>query len=92
MADLSNLRNRRGITKASITQLSTKLRQLESLVHDPSTFKLTQQLVPNLNSLDARFKIQHFSIIDEGDETTLAKEQEVLDAHDEELSSCTAID
>ena len=44
----------------------------------------------NINSLDVRFKEQHFSIIDlidEGNETTLAKEQEVLDAHDEELSS-----
>ena len=77
VASLSNLR---GITKASITRLSTKLRQLEFLVHDPSTFELAQQLVPNLNSLDARFKEQHFStidLIDEGDETTLAKEQEV---------------
>ena len=68
--------------KTSITQLSTKLRPLESLIHEPSTFELAQQLVPNSNSLNVRFKEQHFSLIDEGNETTLAKE-----AHDEELSS-----
>ena len=53
------------------------------------TLELAQQLVPSLNSLDARFKEQHFLVIDliEGDETTLTKEQEVLDAHDEEFSS-----
>lgn len=46
--------------------------------------------MPNLTSLDARFKEQHLSIIDlieEKDETTLAKEQDVLDVHDEAFSS-----
>ena len=90
MSDPSNLRKRRGAAKASITKLASRLKQLESKVHEPSTLELAQQLVPNLNSLDARFKEQHFLIIDlleEGDETSLAKEQEVLDNHDEELST-----
>ena len=50
---------------------------------------LAQQLTPNLKSLDAQFKDQHFLIIDaieESDVDSLAKEQEVLDNHDEEIS------
>ena len=46
-------------------------------------------MVPNLNSLDAKFRKDHFSIIDdinEKDVESLAKEQESLGAHDEELS------
>ena len=65
------------------------MKQLESKVHEPATFELAQQLVPNLNSLDAKYKEHHFSIIDnidETDEASLAKEQEVLDIHDEEFS------
>ena len=90
MSDPSNLRKRRGAAKASITKLASQLKQLESKVHEPLTLKLAQQLVPNFNSLDARFKEQHFLIIDlleEGNETSLEKEQEVLDNHDEELST-----
>ena len=97
MADTSNLRKRRGAIKASITKLTSQIKQLESKVHEPTTFELAQQLVPNLNSLDARFKEHHFSIIDNIDEKdieSLAKEQEVLDAHDEEAlrsaASCAA--
>ena len=89
MADISNLRKRRGAIKASITKLTTRMKQLESKVHEPATFELAQQLVPNLNSLDAKYKEHHFSIvdnIDETDEAYLAKEQEVLDNHDEEFS------
>ena len=90
MTDISNLRKRRGTTKASITRLSTKLKRLESEVHEPSTLELAQQIISDLNSHGARFKEQHFAIVDlvdEKDEATLAKEQDVLDGHDEYLSS-----
>ena len=53
------------------------------------TLDLAQQLTPNLKSLDAQFKDQHFLIIDtidESDVDSLAREQEVLDNHDEEIS------
>ena len=46
-------------------------------------------MTPNLKSLDVQFKNQHFLIIDaidESDVDSLAKEQEVLDNHDEEIS------
>ena len=70
-------------------KLSTRLKALETKVHEPTTLDLAQQLAPTLKSLDAQFKDQHFSIIDtidESDSDSLAKEQEVLDNHDEESS------
>ena len=89
MADLSNLRKRRSTTKGSITKLSNRVRTLESKAHEASTLDLANQLTPNLKSLDEQFKTQHFSIvdaIDESDADSLAKEQEVLDKHDDEIA------
>ena len=89
MPETSNLQKTRGITRVSITKLFTRLKTLESKVHEPMTLDLAQQLMPNLKSLDAQFKDQHFLIIDtidESDVDSLAKEQEVLDTHDEEIS------
>ena len=92
MADISNLRKRRSTTKGSITKLSNRIKMLESKVHEPSTLDLANQLMPNLKTLDEQFKMQHFLIvdaIDESDEGSLTKEQEVLDRHDDEMSDIT---
>lgn len=81
MADLSNLRKRRGAAKASIAKLTSLIKQLESKFHEHSILEIAKRLVPNLNLLDARFKEHHFSIIDlvhEKDDATLAREQDVL--------------
>ena len=89
MSEISSIRKRRGVTKASITRLNTRLKSLQSEVHEPATLDLAQQLATNLKALDVQFKEQHFSIIDQIDESdsdSLGKEQEILDAHDEELS------
>ena len=89
MPETSNLRKRRGVTRASTTKLFTRLKTLESKVHEPTTLDLAQQLTPNLKSLDAQFEDQHFLIIDtidESDVDSLGREQEVLDNHDEEIS------
>ena len=90
MADLSRLRKRRGTSKGSITKLSSRIKTLESKVHEPSTIDLANQLTSNLKTLDEQFKVQHFLVIDEideGNEGSLAKEQEILDNHDEEIST-----
>ena len=45
-----------------------------------------------LESLDSEFHKYHYNVIDlvdEGDDTTLAAEQDVLDKHDEEIESLT---
>ena len=89
MADLSNLKKRRSTTKGSITRLSNRIRMLESKVHEPATLDLANQLMPNLKSLNEQFKTQHFLIvdaIDASDSDSLAREQEVLDKHDDDVS------
>ena len=43
-----------------------------------------------MESLDSDFKVHHFAVIDviDGtDETTLGKEQDILDEHDDEISA-----
>ena len=62
---------------------------LESKTHEPSTLDLANQLMPNLKALDEQFKTQHFSIvdaIDKSDADSLAKEQDTLDKHDDEVA------
>ena len=89
MAELSNLRKRRGTTKGSITKLLNQVKALEPKTHEALALDLANQLLPNLKSLDEQFKTQHFSIvdaIDEGDTESLAKEQEVIDKHDDEIA------
>ena len=54
-----------------------------------STLDLANQVVPNLKALDEQFKAQHFLIVDainETDETSLTREQDILDQHDDDIS------
>ena len=85
-ANLATLRRRRGIPKASITRLTTKLNELEAQSHEPSTVNLARRMPQRLDSLDAEFKKHHYALIDaieEADEETLSKEQDELDQHDD---------
>ena len=84
---LATLRRRRGVVRASITRLATRLSKLEPKAREPTTSSLTQK---TLETLDSDFKTHHLAVIDamtEGDEDGLAKEQEILDAHDDEVAS-----
>ena len=81
------LRRRRGVTKASITKLSTRLSELETKVDDPMTLGHAQKLLTKLESLDSEFKQQHLTVIDSIPEDAqlddnLVKEQDELDEHD----------
>ena len=81
------LRRRRGVTKASITKLSTRLSEFEAKIDDPMTLGHAQKLLKKLESLDSEFKQQHLMVIDsipEDDQLddNLAKEQNELDEHD----------
>ena len=83
---LATLR-RRGVVRASVTHLATRLSELESKVGTPS---LAHRMSVKLHTLDSDFKAHHLAVIDaitEGDEDGLAKEQEILDAHDDEVAS-----
>ena len=87
---LSTQRKRRGVVKASITRLSSRLKEFESKVEEPTTQDHAQRLATKLETLDAEFKTHHFSLIDlidDDDDETLEKGQETLDQHDDDVTT-----
>ena len=81
---LSTHRRRRGVAKASITRLSTRLKDLEADVSQPATIDHAQRMQQKLDTLDADFRAHHHNIVDLTDsEDSLAREQDVLDEHDD---------
>ena len=85
---ISNRRKRRGVVRASITRLGTRLKEHEDKVEEPTTHDLAKRLAAKLETLDAKFKAHHFSLIDLiNDERTLGKEQETLDQHDDDVTA-----
>ena len=81
---LSAHRRRRGIAKASITRLMTRLKDLEASVSQPATIDHAQRMQQKLDTLDAEFRDHHHNIIDLTDsEDSLLREQDVLDEHDD---------
>jgi len=96
MADLPTLRRRRGTVKASITKLTTKVvsepdprtkvAELEARDSDPSVIGHAQQLLKQLETLDANFKTHQLAIIDIQEEGQLGAEQETLDKHDDDVT------
>ena len=88
MADASTIKKRRGIVRASITRLVTKLRDLKDITDQPTTSDLVQSMTQKLNTLDIEFRKYHFELIDLiNDEATLASEQETLDNHDDNVAA-----
>ena len=77
----ANLRKRRGVVKALLTQLDTRLKYLEeaadrSSTRDPARSKLKEY--------DAELKAAHLSLIDLiNDDDTLEREQANLDVHED---------
>ena len=91
MSELTPLRRRRGSVRRSITHLNTKLKDFESKT-DCTSFELVKGLAPKLKSLNEDYrKLQYeiMELLDESDATALAKEQESLDAHDDEVELLT---
>ena len=89
--DISVRRRRRGVVKASLTRLKTRLTELEAKVREPSTLSHAHKLSPKLESLDAEFKAHHYAIVDmladdDNLEDNLAKEQDELDQHDNNIA------
>ena len=78
---LTPRRKRRG---SRLTRLSTRLKDLEGEAGEPKTLELAQRMSQKLSDLDLEFRTYHHSLIDLiDDEEALAKEQEVLDTHDD---------
>ena len=79
--------------RASLTRLAARISELESKVREPTTPSLARQTAQKLETLDSEFKAHHFTVIDAlDDEDTdgLEKEQEILDAHDDDVASLTS--
>ena len=86
MADLPGLRQRRGVSRASIMHLSTKIGEVESRFGEPGLESLAQKLLERLESLDSDFKTQHLVVVDSHEEgSDLDCEQDILDQHDDEV-------
>ena len=88
----SSIRRRRGTVRASITRKATRLKELEGKT-DSTSHDLAQGMVRKLESLDSEFHRHHFELLDlvpEGDEDAMAKEQEALDHHDDEVALLAA--
>ena len=89
---ISTQRKRRGVVRASITRLGSKIKELESKIEEPTTHDLAQRLFTKLKTLDADFKTHHYSLIDLiDDDATLATEQETLDQHDDDVTALTVL-
>lgn len=80
----ATLRRRRGVVRASITRLSSRLNDLEGKTDQATTHDITQRTSLKLTKLDSEFKTYHYRLIDLiDDDDTLEREQAVLDEHDE---------
>ena len=85
---LSNLRKRRGVVKASMTRLDTRMRTLEEATDQPNTKNSAKQMLSRLNEASAEFKQIHLSLIDLiDDEEALGTEQSTLDDHEDFVAS-----
>ena len=88
--ELPKLRRRRGVAKASITRIDTRLGTLEGEADRPSTRDAARQMLAKLKEHDAKFRRIHLTVIDlTDDEEALATEQAVLDEHDDLVASLT---
>ena len=61
---LSTHRRRRDVAKASITRLSTRLKDLEADVSQPATIDHTQRMQQKLDTLDVDFRAHHHNVVD----------------------------
>ena len=85
MAELAFHEKRRGVVKASLTKLRTKLTDLEGDTTVPTPLESARNLADKLDTLHQDFKTHQLAIIDCTDEgEALAGEQQV---HDQILNS-----
>jgi hypothetical protein len=85
---LTNFGKRRGVVKASITRIETRLSALESRP-DEDTIENARQLLSKLKTCDTDFKDLHMSVVDLVDEGDVTTEQATLDSHDDTIASMT---
>ena len=82
---LANARKRRGVARASLTRLNSRLNELEGEAGNPRTLELAQRMSQKLSDLEAEFLTHHHAVID-----LIEKEQEILDTHDDTVAELSA--
>ena len=89
---LSSLHKKQGVARSSVTHLGNRLRELESDPEAASVPDRVKQLLLKLNEADSDLKSLHFQVldlIDENDHEALKKEQDILDHHEDNVSTLT---
>ena len=84
--ETSSNRRCRGVVKASVTRLETRVGRLEEkdrLTH--SDHISVQGLLSKIKALDKEFKAYHYQILDQIDEDELEWEQAVLDDNEDKI-------
>ena len=88
MATVSSYRRKRGSARGLVTRLSTRIGLLESAKHTSVTIDEVRRITARLQTLTDEFKLHHDSILElVEDETLLAVEQEILEAHEDTVSN-----
>ena len=91
MSNVSTLRKRRGVVRASITRLTNRLKELEGDTDSPVTLDLAGGMTHKLDALDTEFRAHHQALVDLiDDEEALLTEQNTLDDHDDHVAVLTA--
>ena len=86
MADMSTLKRRRGVSRAFITRLTTRVGEAEARKDNTRIADLSHKVKEKLESLDSDFMNHYFAIIDLLEEgSDLEREQTILDKHDDEV-------
>ena len=87
MSSLSIARLQRNVVSVSITHLAKRLENLERNQIEANLHH-ARDIEQQLNSLDSEYWKRHFAVIDLiDDEALLSREQELLDNHDDRVSS-----
>ena len=80
---IASQRRKRGAVRGSITQLRTRITDLQSRPEHTDTLSHTHRIAQKLEDLDAEFKTQHFALLE------LIKDEEVLTREQELMTSTT---
>ena len=81
-------KKRRGVTRASLTRLATRLRDLQGKTDQPDTLALAKRAKQKLIDLKTDFMTHHLALVDVITiEESLEAEQAILDSFDEEVAT-----
>ena len=85
---LAFYKKRRGVVRASLTKLGTKLAELEASTESPTLLESANTLAEKLKVLQQEYRNHQLSIIDRTEsEEELAEEQQALDDNDDQTST-----